>query len=144
MILEVRDPVIISALLSISVAVLHGVGLRLIRRASYKIPSERHRIIYPVFVIMSLMVLYLAEVQVFAFGLLTVGLISDPAEAFYVSASLYTTSGPGTKAIDPDWSILARAEQWVGTAMFLWTIVFLVSIRRNLFLINGTGQQRPD
>lgn len=125
--------IMISAAISIVVLCLNGLSFKFIQMAAKLMNPQRHRFAFPYFAVGLLIITHLIGIFIFAVGFLVIGLAVDPVEAFYVSASLYTTSGPGTSAISPQWLLLARTEQWVGTAMFVGTVIFLISIRHDLF-----------
>ena len=85
-----------------------------------------------VVIALSLFVLHLAEIGVFAGVYGAVGAAPDFADALYYSASAYTTAGEGIERLGKDWRLLGAAEALAGFLLIGWSVAYLVAKLRRL------------
>jgi len=120
-------------------ALLHAAGLYLISWL-FKLEDKEleKRSLGPetagliVLIALSLFVLHLAEIGVFAGVYAAVGGAPEFADALYYSASAYTTAGNGIEDLGPRWRLLGATEALAGFLLIGWSVAYLVAKLRKL------------
>ena len=75
-----------------------------------------------------LLALHIAEVVIWAFALLFLGLVPRPGDAIYFCANAYTTLGYGNVDLAPNWRNISPIIAMSGLFTFAWTASSLVEI----------------
>jgi hypothetical protein len=123
-----------SALLVLLMTVVHGLGLGGISRWLHlsddrleKQDFNRHAILKMGAIALSLFVLHLLEIWLFAGFYMAVGAIDSLEEAIYFSASTYATLGRTEEFFPVDWRIVGSMEALIGFLLIGWSTAFIVS-----------------
>lgn len=81
---------------------------------------------------LSLFLVHIAEIWLFAAFYVAVGSVGGFEEALYVSASAYTTAGNGIEKLGHDWRLLGASEALAGFLLIGWSTAYLVQKLRRL------------
>jgi DNA-binding protein H-NS len=126
----------IGSLILVLLVLFHGFGLHRIL-VSYKRSELRLRLERPhlgragflfgsaVFLMLSM---HIAEIVLWAYSLIWLGLILRPTDAIYFCANAYTTLGYGTVDLGPHWRNISPIVAISGLFTFAWTTSVLVRI----------------
>ena len=120
--------------LVVVMTLVHGLGLVGISRA-LNLKGERleeHDFDFRAVLLMcsmalSLFLLHLLEIAIFAAFYLLVGAIDTLEEALYFSASTYATLGRTEEYFPTDWRLLGSIESLIGFLLIGWSTAFIVS-----------------
>ena len=111
----------------------HAIGLAIIRRRlSHRISGKvyaDHVFVEAVIIsstVLSLSLVHLAEVCIWAGAYVLLDAIGDPRDAIYYSLSTYTTLGPDGVSIKRAFRAVAGFESLIGPMMVAWSTAFLV------------------
>jgi hypothetical protein len=85
-----------------------------------------------VVIALSLFVLHLAEIGLFAIVYDSVNAAPEFSDALYYSASAYTTAGNGIERLGDHWRLLGAAEALAGFLLIGWSVAYLVAKLRRL------------
>ncbi len=116
----------------------HGTGLFYIMRLTVReqqclllreASAFRAILLFGVIVFLML-TLHIAEILIWAFALVHLGLITAAHDAIYFCANAYTTLGYGSVALQPQWRDIAPIIPISGLFTFAWTTSTLVDVVR--------------
>jgi hypothetical protein len=143
----------IGAIILVLLVLFHGFGLHRIlvffQRADLRLRRGRPHLGragflfgWAVFLILSM---HIAEIVLWAYALIWLGLIVHPTDAIYFCANAYTTLGYGTVDLGASWRNISPIIAISGLFTFAWTTSVLVSIVRNyLKLIEQLEVERAE
>jgi len=129
----------IGSIILVLLVLFHGFGLHRIlvsfKRADLRLRRERPHLGragllfgWAVFLILCM---HIAEIVLWAYGLIWLGLIIRPTDAIYFCANAYTTLGYGTVDLGAGWRNISPIIAISGLFTFAWTTSVLVSIVRD-------------
>lgn len=123
-----------AAALVVAMTLVHALGLIAISRV-LRLQGERleeqdfnlHAIALMCGMALSLFVLHLLEIAIFAGFYLLVGALESVEEALYFSASTYATLGRTEGYFPAAWRLLGSIESLIGFLLIGWSTAFIVS-----------------
>ena len=125
--------VLICIVLAMLTVITHAVALALIRRRlSHRIRGKvyiDHVFVEAVIIsstVLSLSLVHLAEICIWAAAYVLLGAIADVRDAIYYSLATYTTLGPDGVSIARPFRAIAGFESLIGPMMVAWSTAFLV------------------
>ena len=92
-----------------------------------------------VVIALSIFILHIAEIALFAGFYCLVESVHTVEEAIYYSAAAYTTAGNGIERLGTGWRLLATSESLAGFLLSGWSTAYLVQKLRKL----GEEPKRP-
>lgn len=126
----------IGAFMLVILVLLHGAGLHSIlvfrARCERRLREERPRLVPALLLfgwsVFLMLALHIGEFVIWAFALVTMGLIAQVSDALYFCANAYTTLGYGNVDLGPHWRNIAPIMGISGLFTFAWTTSVLVSV----------------
>jgi hypothetical protein len=126
----------IGAFMLVILVLLHGAGLHAIlvfrARRERRLREGRPRLIAALLLfgcsVFLMLALHIAEFMIWAFALMSMGLIARVSDALYFCANAYTTLGYGNVDLGPHWRNIAPIMGISGLFTFAWTTSVLVSV----------------
>ena len=123
-----------AALLTVSVAVIHGIGVAGIAHA-LGLDRQQHKVsrLHPRTVALLsgvallLFTLHLIEIALFALFYTAVGALPDFGHALYLSASAYATLAQPESQFPVAWRVVGALEGLTGFLMIGWSTAFFVT-----------------
>jgi hypothetical protein len=126
----------IGAFMLVGITLFHGLGLHRIlrqyRRGERRLRAGRPRLaaatLFFGWVVFLMLALHLAEIGIWGFTILFLGLAPRVQNAIYFSANAYTTLGFGNVDLGEHWRILGPIMGISGLFTFAWTTSSLVTV----------------
>jgi hypothetical protein len=126
----------IGAFILVGVVLFHGFGLHRVllqhKRGERRLRAGRPHLFAATFLfgwaVFLMLTLHIAEIMIWAFTLLYLGLIPRPENAIYFCANAYTTLGYGNVDLGAHWRNLSPIMGISGLFTFAWTTSSLVNV----------------
>lgn len=143
----------IGAIILVLLVLFHGFGLHRIlvsfKRADVRLRLGRPHLSLSGFLfgwaVFLILCMHIAEIMLWAYALMWLGLIIKATDAIYFCANAYTTLGYGTVDLDAGWRNISPIIAISGLFTFAWTTSVLVSIVRDyLKLIEQLEVERAE
>ena len=95
-------------------------------------------------VVIFIFVIHAAEIWVYALSFVAVGAIADFGNALYFSTVTFASLGYGDIVLSKDWRLFGAIEAANGLILFGWSTAFLISLTRQLRILehDWVGRRR--
>ena len=112
--------------------------------APHAMRSKVSKALVVMLVVNALFLASLLECALWAAAYLWVGALDGWSEAFYFSATTFTTTGYGDVTLSPTWRSMGNFEAVIGIIMFGWSTALLVTVVQHLRRSPVPGQTAAD
>jgi Ion channel len=97
-----------------------------------------------VMVVLFIFIIHAAEIWAYALSFVSVGAILDFHDALYFSTVTFASLGYGDIVLNKDWRLFGAIEAANGLILFGWSTAFLISVTRQLRILehDWVGRRR--